>query len=170
MHKIISHSVTETNEPKKRISAAIRTELETGMRMCIKCEKLLPLDQFRTSRRNYLCISHSREACLHYAMGTHEKRAYNSIRCRAHTDMIMFNQEKMFLPRTLVVAMLTKEQMDNYKGHCIIPKRPDKPISKDNAVAVTSVQRRSVVNAWKTSRDADQYESDLNQILGIEPK
>ena len=167
----LSTSAPESNIPKKpRISAAIRTELETGMRMCVKCEKLLPLDQFRTSRRYYLCILHCREMGLHYLMGTHEKRAYNSIRLRARVDMVIFEQEKMFLPRTLVVSMLTKEQMENYKAYCIIPKRPDNPISKDNSVAVTSTQRRHIMNKWKILRDPEQYECDLSDILASEPK
>jgi hypothetical protein len=167
----LSCCVTKSNEPKKRrINAVIRTEQQTGVRLCLKCDKMLPLDQFRTSSRYHLCIIHSREVNLYHVMGTHEKIAYNSLRCRARVDMVMFNQEKMYLPRKLVVAMLTKEQIENYKAYCIIPKRPDQPISKDNSVAVTSTQRRHVVDKWKVSRDADQYERDLIDVLALEPR
>jgi hypothetical protein len=157
-------------EPKKsRVNAAIRTEQETGLRLCVKCDKMLTLDHFRGKRRRHLCISHFNEIHLRDTMGTHEKRAYNSIRCKARADMIMFNQEKVFLPRTLVVKMLTEEQLENYTAYCIIPKHPDQPISKDNSIAVTSTQRKYVVAKWKTSRDPDQYERALNDVLGSEP-
>ena len=166
MSDSLSYCITESNVPKKRrVNAAIRTEQETGMRMCVKCDKLLPLDQFDQKIRHYMCISHLKELHNHNTLGTHEKRAFNSIRCRAHADMLMFKQGKMYLPKSLVLTMLTKEQIANFSGYCIIPRRPDQPISKDNSIVVTSAQRRYIVSQWKASQDADQYERNLNHIL-----
>ena len=171
MSDSLSYCVTESNVPKKRrVNAAIRTEQETGMRMCVKCDKLLPLDRFRGKRRRHLCIFHFNEIHRNEIMGTLEKRAFNSIYCKAHSDMIIFKQDKMFLPRTLVVNLLTKEQIANFSKYCIIPKRPDQPISEDNSIAVTSTQRRQIVAKWKTLRDPGQYERDLDLVLASEAK
>jgi hypothetical protein len=79
--------------------------------------------------------------------------------------MVLFNHDRMFLPKTLVTAILSKEQVANFSNYCIIPKRPDKPLSEDNCIVVTSIQRIYVVAKWKSSRDPDQYENDLRHIL-----
>jgi hypothetical protein len=155
------------NGPKKiRVNAAVRTENETGMRLCTRCDKLLPLDQFRARKRQYVCIPHLRLIQIHETLGTPEKRAFNSLRCRARSDMLLFHQDRMFMPRTLVTELLTAEQMANFSTYSIIPKRPDQPLSKDNSIVVTSSQRIFIVAKWRSTRDPDQYERELNHILG----
>jgi hypothetical protein len=153
------------DQKKQRINTSIRTEQEIGMRFCSKCDKMLPLDCFKTNRRKYVCIVHLKEMNLHATLGTQEKRAYNSLRCRARADMLLFKQERMFLPKTLCLTMLTAEQIANFSDYSIIPKRPDQPLSQDNSIVVTSAQRIYVVKKWKSARDADQYEHDLNSAL-----
>jgi hypothetical protein len=152
-------------------NVAIRTEQETGKRFCIKCDKLLPLEQFKTNKRKYLCITHLRAMKKHYALGTHEKRAFNSLRCRARTDMLMFGMSRMVMGQKQVKTMLTPEQMTNFSKYCLIPKRPDQPLTEGNSIIVTSVQRTYVVGNWRSTRDADQYERDLHYILSapVEP-
>jgi hypothetical protein len=79
--------------------------------------------------------------------------------------MILFGQKQMTLSKKQVIAMLTPEQMANYSKHCIIPKRPDQPLTQENSITVTSPQRIYVVGKWRILRDPDQYERDLQYIL-----
>lgn len=163
--EIDNEVITIKKTKKPRTNTGLRTEQETGMRFCIQCDELLPLDKFRTQKREYMCISHYRKMRVQFTLGTQEKRAFNSLRCKARSDMLLFNQERMFMPRTLVKSMLTAEQTTNFSAYSIIPKRPDQPLSEDNSIIVTSAQRIYVVAKWRTSRDSDQYERDLNYIL-----
>jgi hypothetical protein len=156
---------TQKTKRKRALNANIKAELMTGMRMCSKCDKLLPLDQFDTRRRYYLCLPHLKQFQHENVLGTPEKRAYNSIRCRARADMILFKQKRIHLPMALVLSLLTKEQLQNSSTVCVIPKRPDAPLSKDNCVVVTSSQRRYIVARWKENRDADHYEAILKHTL-----
>ena len=165
MSKTDSEATAVKKTKKQRTNAGIRMDQEMGKRWCMKCDKLIPLDLFRPNKRQYMCILHLREIQNYDTSSNNEKRAFNSIRCRAYADMVLFKQARMFLPRTLFTTMLTDEQMTNYSAYCIIPKRPDQPLSKDNSIVVTSIQRIYVVAKWKTTRDPDQYEHDLNHIL-----
>jgi hypothetical protein len=152
-------------QKKSRINSYIRTEQETGLRFCNRCDKMLPLDRFQTNRRKYVCSVHLKEIHVHETLGTQEKRAFNCLRCRARSDMLLFKQERMFMPKTLVLTMLTAEQIANFPDYCIVPKRPDQPLSKDNSIIVTLTQRKYVIKKWKSARDADKYEHELNHIL-----
>ena len=136
------------------------------MRLCIQCDKLLPLDQFKPNKRSCMCIFHFRKLKLRDTLGTHDKRAFNSLRCRAHADMLLFKQDHMVLPKTLVMTMLTDDQKANFPVYCIIPRRPNEPLTKDNSILVTSIQRKFVVGRWKLARDQGQYGRDLTYILG----
>jgi hypothetical protein len=147
------------------VSVAVRTEQETGLRFCIACNKLVPLDQFRTDKRKYTCIPHLRAARKKEVLGSHEKRAFNSLRCRARQDMLLFGHDHMIMGYKQAMALLTPEQLADFSNFCLIPKRPDQPLAKDNSIIVTSVQRMYIVGNWKRSRDPEQYARDLQYIL-----
>jgi hypothetical protein len=165
MSKTDSEATPVKKTKKQRTNAGIRMDQEMGKRWCMKCDKLIPLDLFRPNKRQYMCISHLREISIQNTLGTQEKRAFNSLRCKARSDMLLFHQEQMFMPQTLVNSMLTAEQTANFSAYSIIPKRPDQPLSEDNSIIVTSAQRIYVIAKWRTSRDPDQYECALNYIL-----
>ena len=151
-------------------SVIVKTEQLSGLRLCRQCNMLLPLDQFRPKRGNkYLCISHLRATRRRHILGTHEKRAFNSLRCKARQDMLMFGHDHMVISRKQFNAMLTEEQMQNFSTHCMIPRRPDRPLTSENAIIVTTFQRKYVVGRWKITRDPDQYERDLAYILAAPP-
>lgn len=147
-------------------SVAILTEQAIGQRFCKTCNKLLPLDQFNPNQRAYKCLTHLRAEKRFHVLGTHEKRAFNSLRCRARDDRLIFGQAKLIISRKQVTAMLTPEQMANYSRYCLIPRRPDLPLTADNSVIVTGIQRSFVVSNWKLTKDSDQYERDLLYIIG----
>lgn len=146
-------------------SIIIKTEQLSGLRLCKQCNMLLPLAQFRQKSREYLCLTHFRATRRRHILGTHEKRAFNSLRCKARQDMIMFGHDHMVISRKQFTAMLTEEQMANFSLYCMIPRRPDKPLTRDNSIIVTSFQRKYIVSKWRIARDPDQYERDLEYIL-----
>ena len=143
----------------------VKTEQISGLRLCKACNMLLPLDQFRPRRGKYLCLAHLRAASRRHILGTHEKRAFNSLRCKARQDMIMFGHDHMVISRKQFNTKLTEEQMQQFSLYCMIPRRLDKPLTYENSVIVTSFQRKYIVSKWKILRDPDQYERDLEYIL-----
>lgn len=148
------------------IRKAIETEQVTGVRYCSKCDKFLPLAQFRDNgKRLYMCIPHLRERARIATMGTLPNHAYNNLRCKARPDMLEFGHTKMLISRSEVIDMLTEEQITNFREYCLIPRRPDVPLSIQNSVVVTSPQRMYLIGRWRKSKDPHQYMRDLRHIL-----
>jgi len=146
------------------------TEKESGLRLCITCKKLLPLDQFNPKKREYTCIEHMRANKRRLVLGTQDKRAFNSLRCRARSDMLLFGHDKMKLSRKELMSMLTENQMQNFSQYCVIPRKPEEILTIDNAVVVGTHQRRYVVGRWKRAKDVAQYEQDLKLLLSNDDK
>jgi hypothetical protein len=156
---------SKTASKGKRVNVMALTEQHSGMRLCTECDKLLPLDNLRPHVRTHLCIAHLRAQKMKTLLGTHNKCAFNSHRCRARQDILMFGHKNIAIPRKLVTALLIEAQMEDFSRHCIVPKNPDQILSKDNIVVVTSFQRSYIVNHWRVTRDSAQYMRDLAFIL-----
>ena len=142
-------------------SIMLLTEQQSGMRFCKACNKLLTLDKFKPEKRKYTCIEHLRAYKRKMVLGTQEKRAFNSIRCRARMDMITFGHTKMMLSRKQVATLITEHQMQNFTEFAVLPRKPDQMLTIDNAVLVLSYQRNYVLTKYKQSKDPLQYERDL---------
>jgi len=148
------------------IRQAIHAENATGLRYCSWCDKFLPVNQFKkTGPRMYVCIPHIREKGLLYTLGTPSNRAFNAIRCKARQDMLEFGFKSMCITKHEVIAKLSEEQMAHYSDYCLIPKRPDIPLSEANSIMVTATQRIYIFRNWRKTRDTDQYIRDLEHIL-----
>ena len=147
------------------VCAAVRTEQITGVRFCTTCDKVLPLSEFGTDKRRYMCTKHYRELRKHYTSGDHNKLAFNSLRCRAYQDMAVFDHKRMSMSRKQILAKLTDEQLADYSNHALIPKRPQNPLAETNCMVVTSAQRAYLVSNWKKSRDPELYLQDLISLL-----
>jgi hypothetical protein len=102
----------------------------------------------------------------HHILGTHEKRAFNSMRCRVRQDMAIFGQTCMALSRQELVETLSKEQMENYPKYCLVPRNPNQSFSIENSAVVTALQRSYIVGRWKVSRDVDEYQCNVKLMLG----
>ena len=138
------------------------------LRYCQACNELLPIDQFKpNSKRRFTCIPHLRAEDRRRVCGTPERRAYNSLRCRARDDMLTFGHTRINISRTKVLAMISEEQVARFSQYCLIPLRPDKPLAEDNAVIVSTDERRFVMNTWRKQKDADAYERNIKAILGM---
>ena len=146
-------------------SILIKVEQLSGLRLCKACNMLLPLDQFRPKRSRFMCLYHLRASRRNLILGTDEKRAFNSLRCKARQDMVMFGHKHMTISRQAVNSKLSEEQIKNFNMYCIIPRRPDTPLTNENSIIVTSFQRKYVMAKWRVTRDADMYEQDLKYIL-----
>ncbi len=145
---------------------SIEDEQATGERFCSKCDHFLPLDQFRkTGKRLFMCLPHLRERARIETMGTLPKHAFNNLRCKARPDMFEFGHTKMEIKRKEVIEMLTEEQITNFRDYCLMPRRPDRPLSMFNSILLTSPQRMYLIGRWRKTRDAIKYMYDLNHIL-----
>jgi hypothetical protein len=155
------------------IKKAIESEHLTGVRYCSKCDKFLSLDQFKPpagkNKRQFMCISHLREKARIEAMGTKPKRAYNILRSMARPDMIEFGHLKMNIGRPAVLHMLSEEHIANPGEYCLMPKRPDRPLSVPNSIILTRPQRLYLINRWRKTKDAQQYMRDLWHLLESPP-
>jgi len=73
----------------------------------------------------------------------------------------------MNISRTKVLTMISDEQVAQFSQYCLIPLRPDKPLAEDNAVIVSTDKRRFVINTWRKQKDADAYERNLKNVIGM---
>ena len=142
---------------------------EQILRFCIACDKFLPSNLFQADgKRKFTCIPHIRIRRLHNVLGTQDKRAFNSLRCRAREDMLTFGHKRMTISRKQVVAMLSDEQMANFGSYSLIPLRSEHPLTVDNVVVVTTIQRRYIMGKYRISRDMEGYKRDLKLMLESE--
>lgn len=141
------------------------TEQHSGLRLCKKCDKLLPLDQFNPKKRKFTCKMHMRAIHHRTVLGTHEKRAFNSLRCRARQDQLLLKQPRIHISRKQVKALLTDQQMEDFSHFCLIPKDPTKILSAENVLVVSSLQRKYIMGRWRLKQDVEQYRVDLEFIL-----
>ena len=81
--------------------------------------------------------------------------------------MLTFGLSRMAITRTQVLAMLSDEQVAQFSQCSLMPLRPDKPLASDNAVIVSTDERRFVMNTWRKQKDADAYERNIKAVLGM---
>ncbi len=153
---------------KSHYDMLLHVEQETGLRFCRTCDKMLPLERFAIGKREYVCMEHSRAMHLDAVLGTPEKRAFNTLRCRARKDMFMFGHLHMKIGINQVVSMLSAAQIADYTNYALVPIVPSKPLAKDNAVIITKAKWQFVVGNWKAStrnQDDAKYKRDLDFII-----
>jgi hypothetical protein len=157
----------QRKHPRRLSKDALLAQAETGLRWCLKCQKLLPPELFRTDgKRTNTCIPHIKAEKKRNHYGTHEKRAFNNYRVRIRQDSLLFGPRSVYFSKESVTMMLTQEQMQNYTKYCILPKFPDRPFTPENAVAVTTDQRLYLIAKWRRSHDVEEYLIDLKLLLG----
>jgi hypothetical protein len=165
-------SVTSSLKPSVITSDSLYVESNGKMveklRYCQACNDLLPIGLFSQNiKRKYTCINHIRAERRKGCYGTPARRAFNALRCRARQDMITFGLSHMAITRTQVLAMLSDEQVAQFSQCSLMPLRPDKPLASDNAVIVSTDERRFVMNTWRKQKDADAYERNIKAVLGM---
>ena len=158
--------MTETNEP---LGPCLKSHDKQTVekRYCTVCQCYLPLQMFRPGNRKSKCIEHLREAQKKYVLGTADKRAFNALRCKARADMPLFQQRHMKISRREVVKMLTAAQIRNFSRFCLVPLRPDLPLTADNLTVVSSPERKFIVGNFRYALDSEKYQRDLRHILSF---
>jgi len=136
-------------------------------RYCTVCQCDLPLQMFRLGNSKSKCIEHLREAQRRYVLGTADKRAFNALRCKARADMPLFQQRHMKISRKEVMEMLTTAQVRNFSRFCLVPLRPDLPLTADNSAVVSSPERKFIVGNYRFTLNSEKYQRDLRHILSF---
>jgi hypothetical protein len=158
---LLNNTMTETSEPLN----PCHDKHAAATRYCTACQCNMPLQMFRPGSRKSKCTEHLREAQRRYVLGTTEKRAFNALRCKARADMPLFQQTCMPLKRSDVIKMLTAAQIENFSRFCLVPLRPDLPLTAANSAVVSSPERKYIVGNYRYSRDAQEYQRDLRHVL-----
>jgi hypothetical protein len=73
----------------------------------------------------------------------------------------MMRQARLAMGVNDIKALLTPEHMSNFSKYCIVPRTPDAVLSPDNAIVVTTAQRRFAVESWKSGAAAYRAALDL---------
>lgn len=139
-------------------------QIETNTHYCKKCDEFLPLNLFKLKGVR-LCHSCLKDQYRFTKQRTQEIRALNTYRTKAYTDMLTFGMKRINIKGADILSILTKAQIANFTNWSMMPRRPDQEITRDNVVMIRSSQRRYLVAAWKLSRDADEYEKNLQNLL-----
>ena len=148
-----------------RSECADAIEAASGLRFCRDCKTLLPLSQFAKGPRTCLCITHFKASRRRIVMATPLKRAINSIRSKAHQDMVrVFNQSKMSFGSNEIKELLTPDQIERSSHIYVVPLDPRLRLDRSNAIAINTEQRRVIFRGWKKTRDATSYIEALENI------
>jgi hypothetical protein len=143
-------------------------EREIGQRFCVECDKLRPVDAFASRGRDYKysCKEHVRAKRRKEVFGSLEKHAFNTLRCRARQDMLVFGHKNMVMGITQIMLQLTAEQLADYSKFALIPIVPSLPLTASNVMVITNVNRHFVIESWKTSgRDDAKYKEAVDFII-----
>ncbi len=150
-----------------------RMEKETGTRYCRDCDRLLPLDKFDLTLKNtrFLCKMHTKAAYHAWGYGTDERRAFSTFKAKLQADRKLFDQDRVEIKKTDMVKIVKPEHISHASEWCIIPRKPDIPISGDNMVMATIYVRRCLIKRWRENKDPQQYTALLEHMLehGVSP-
>ena len=154
----------------------METETNSGdgeLRFCIACDKMVPLECFKTKNWQYRCAVHARSKLRNHLLAKSLKRVYVSLRSRALQDANLLGNGQMRFPEDQVMSMLNANKSANHKTHCFMPMDPEKPLrvsahkADNNAAIVTNAQRRFVLANWKdTHGDVAKYRRDMQHVAG----
>ena len=151
---------------KQTMTTALRMDRkDDNLFYCKRCNEFLPSDKFYLKRQEYLCHKHLKERNRLSKLGTHRQRALNSLRNKAYQDLNVFGFKENHIHYKEIMQLLTPEQERSFTYWCIVPKRPDKAMTLDNAILIPSSQRRYLITQWKLTRDPDEYERILNTLM-----
>jgi hypothetical protein len=166
-----------------------RYELKTGARWCMGCRAMVPLEKFPHPQKyalgHFVCKSHHRmkpvcvqaaapkppekELCPDLKDASGGRKAAMWFRAVARKDRLVFGHDAVHLTPEEALALLKEEHIANPSAFAIVPANPLEPISKSNAVVVTSTQRGYLTGMWKTRRDAQTYKRDMAALLSMGP-
>ena len=138
---------------------------EIKLYYCKKCDDFLPLDKFKQRKDTKLCYTHLKERDRLNKRRNQAIRALNSYRTKAYADMLTFGMKRININGRDILTILSQDQISNFTNWSMVPRRPDQEITQGNVVMITSAQRRYLVATWKLTKNADEYENNLKNLL-----
>ena len=132
---------------------------------CKQCDDFLPPDIFRHPKEHKLCYKHQKEYERFKMRKNQTIRALNSYSTKAYMDMLTFGMKRINIKGSDMLTLLNPDQIANFTNWSMVPRRPDKEITNDNVAIITSAQRRYLVATWKLTKNSDEYESNLYNLL-----
>ena len=170
---------TQPGAKKKAVAklgaAAIieRIEAVTGNRYCRECNLTLPMERFDLKLKNaprFLCKTHIKALYHDWAYGTHDKRAFSTLKAKLQADRKIFDQDRIEIKKRDIMNLVKPEHLQNFGEWAIVPRNPGIPISGQNVEIVSIYMRRCLVGRWKKHKDPAQYTALLDQMLKGEIK
>ena len=138
----------------------------SGVRFCRSCQDLLPLSRFSVDQMRFLC-----RACTWKRTGKPARMRYRAKRAHTqrlwsmcYTDRGIFQQPRVGVTQTDIAKLL---EAGSYTASdavklAVVPKEPQLPMGKENAVLVTREQRRTLLSKLA----AGGVEAYMNEMVG----
>jgi hypothetical protein len=158
-----------------------RYEIHTGGRYCTGCQAMVPLGKFphpqKYAPRHFVCKLHHSQAKEQKTLPVEktpvekevriDRKAAMLFRAAARKDKVIFGHDSVNITPDETQALLKKEHLDNPAAFAMLPIKPMEPISKENAILVSSAQRRYLTGMWKATHDPQAYERDMATLLNV---
>ena len=88
----------------------------------------------------------------------HDKHALYKMWHLAYTDKSVFGQRRLHLAQQDLLDLCRQRNKAPELGLYVLPRKPSKPLSLDNAVFVSKLQRRHLLALWRLTKDDEAYE------------
>lgn len=140
-----------------------------GVRFCTHCEDFIPIKQFPTGIRRYICKAHMRASCKRSTQKMFQnpqKRALSKVWARAYKDCKRFEQTRLGITQAELDKLLTVGVVDELRenvalyenlarGTAIVPVDPTKILCVSNAALVATSTRKLLLKQLKRSGNRD---------------
>ena len=103
------------------------------------------------------------QQCKRYVKGDHKHNVYK-IWHRCYLDKGDFNQNKLLLSQNDIFNLCASKNTPPAAGMYIVPKRPNQPLSSQNALIVDKNQRKFLLAMWRMTKDENIYIANAEQI------
>ena len=88
----------------------------------------------------------------------HDKHALYKMWHLAYTDKSVFGQRRLHIAQQDLLDLCRQRNKAPELGLYVLPRKPSKPLSLDNAVFVSKLQRRHLLALWRLTKDDEAYE------------
>ena len=133
-----------------------------GVRFCTHCEDFIPLINFPSGPRRYVCKMHmwiaSGKNSSKKMLSDPQKRVLNQVWARAYKDSRLFKQTRIAITQTEIAKILAGGGVGGIEKTgvlyaagvvAIVPADPTKVLSVSNLALVAPSTRRVLMKQWK---------------------
>jgi hypothetical protein len=127
-------------------------DLPNGTRFCRHCDAFIPISDFVSGPRRYVCKMHMWEASGRPArkkmLSNPKKRMLHHLWNKAYRDRYAFNQTKVAIKHEDIVKILNGHE--THVGIAVVPIDPTKIMDPSNMEIVSSETRIQLMKVWKS--------------------